>query len=207
MKFSTAGVTSLVIGLILATPTVADTSTSVLFAPTVRGAQSNESVYFVMTDRFENGDSSNDFGGSTEGRYASGYVADEIGWWHGGDFKGITKRINYIRDMGFTSIWITPPVKQIIFQGSSASYHGYWGLDFLTVDPHLGTEADFKEMVKAAHNAGLKVIVDVVANHTADVIYYPNYASEYLESYAFPYKSSLGKVFDSKKEKFILPKS
>jgi glycosidase len=101
--------------------------------------------------------------------------------------------------MGFTSIWITPPVKQVIFQGSSASYHGYWGLDFLTVDPHLGTEADFKDMVKAAHNAGLKVIVDVVANHTADVIYYPNYASEYLESYAFPYKSSLGKVFDSKK--------
>jgi glycosidase len=199
MKFSTAGVTSLVVGLILATPTVADTSTSVLFAPTVRGAQSNESVYFVMTDRFENGDSSNDFGGSTEGRYASGYVPDEIGWWHGGDFKGITKRINYIRDMGFTSIWITPPVKQVIFQGSSASYHGYWGLDFLTVDPHLGTEEDFKEMVKAAHNAGLKVIVDVVANHTADVIYYPNYASEYLESYAFPYKSSLGKVFDSKK--------
>jgi glycosidase len=185
--------------IILATSTVADVSTSALFAPTVRGAQSNESVYFVMTDRFENGDSSNDFGGTTEGRYASGYVPDEIGWWHGGDFKGITKRINYIRDMGFTSIWITPPVKQVIFQGSSASYHGYWGLDFLTVDPHLGTEADFKDMVKAAHNAGVKVIVDVVANHTADVIYYPNYASEYLESYAFPYKSSLGKVFDSKK--------
>jgi glycosidase len=199
MKFRSAGITSLVLALVLATPTVADVSTSALFAPAVRGAQSNESVYFVMTDRFENGDSSNDFGGATEGRYASGYVPDEIGWWHGGDFKGITKRINYIRNMGFTSIWITPPVKQVIFQGSSASYHGYWGLDFLTVDPHLGTEADFKDMVKAAHNAGLKVIVDVVANHTADVIYYPNYASEYLESYAFPYKSSLGKVFDSKK--------
>lgn len=199
MKFRSAGITSLVLALVLATPTVADVSTSALFAPAVRGAQSNESVYFVMTDRFENGDSSNDFGGSTEGRYESGYVPDEIGWWHGGDFEGITKRINYIRDMGFTSIWITPPVKQVVFQGSSASYHGYWGLDFLTVDPHLGTEEDFKEMVKAAHNAGLKVIVDVVANHTADVIYYPNYASEYLESYAFPYKSSLGKVFDSKK--------
>ena len=199
MKFRAAGITSLVMGIILATPTVANVSTSALFAPTVRGAQSDESVYFVMTDRFENGDSSNDFGGATEGRYASGYVPDEIGWWHGGDFKGITKRINYIKDMGFTSIWITPPVKQVIFQGSSASNHGYGGLDFLTVDPHLGTEADFKEMVKAAHNAGLKVIVDVVANHTADVIYYPNYASEYLESYAFPYKSSLGKVFDSKK--------
>jgi glycosidase len=199
MKFRAAAITSLTIGIVLATPTVADVSTSTLFAPTVRGAQSNESVYFVMTDRFENGDSSNDFGGATDGRYASGYVPDEIGWWHGGDFKGITKRINYIKDMGFTSIWITPPVKQVIFQGSSASYHGYWGLDFLTVDPHLGTEADFKEMVKAAHTAGLKVIVDVVANHTADVIYNPNYASEYLESYAFPYKSALGKVFDAKK--------
>jgi glycosidase len=199
MKFRAAGITSLAIGIALATPTVADISTSAPFAPTVRGAQSNESVYFVMTDRFENGDSSNDFGGATDGRYASGYVPDEIGWWHGGDFKGITQRINYIRDMGFTSIWITPPVKQVIFQGSSASYHGYWGLDFLTVDPHLGTESDFKEMVKAAHDAGLKVIVDVVANHTADVIYNPNYASEYLESYAFPYKNALGKVFDAKK--------
>lgn len=199
MKFRAAGITSLAISIVLATPTVADISTSTLFAPTVRGAQSNESVYFVMTDRFENGSSANNFGGATEGRYASGYVPDEIGWWHGGDFKGITQRINYIKDMGFTSIWITPPVKQVIFQGSSASYHGYWGLDFLTVDPHLGTEADFKEMVSAAHSAGLKVIIDVVANHTADVINYPNYASEYLESSVFPYKSALGKVFDAKK--------
>ena len=80
MKFRAAAITSLAIGIVLATPTVADVSTSTLFAPTVRGAQSNESVYFVMTDRFENGDSSNDFGGATDGRYASGYVPDEIGW-------------------------------------------------------------------------------------------------------------------------------
>lgn len=170
-----------------------------LFKPAIRGAQSDESVYFVMTDRFENGDLQNDNAGLTEGRFSSGYVPEEIGWWHGGDFKGIENRIPYIKKMGFTSIWITPPVKQIVFQGSSSSYHGYWGLDFLTVDSHLGTEADFISLVSSAHDAGLKVIVDVVANHTADVIQYKNNATEYLESFRFPYKDAKGKAFISSK--------
>ena len=199
MKLRAVALSTVLLGAILSTPTLADDPTASLFKSSVRGAQSDESVYFVMTDRFENGDASNDFGGATEGRYASGFVPDEIGWWHGGDFKGITKRISYIKEMGFTSIWITPPVKQIIFQGGSASYHGYWGLDFMTVDPHLGTEADFKEMVAAAHSVGIKVIVDVVANHTADVINYPNYASEYLETDAYPYRSATGKAFNATK--------
>ncbi len=142
--------------------------------PVVRGPQSDESVYFIMTDRFENGDTSNDYGGADKSKSISGYVADDIGWWHGGDFKGITKRLDYIKAMGFTSIWITPPVVQKSVQGSSAAYHGYWGLDFTTVDPHLGSESDFKELVAQAHKLNLKVIIDIVTNHTADVIYYEN---------------------------------
>ena len=127
-----------------------------------------------MTDRFENGDTSNDYGGVDKSKFVSGYAPDDIGWWHGGDFKGITKRLDYIKSMGFTSIWITPPVVQKYVQGNSAAYHGYWGVDFTTVDPHLGTEADFKELVAGAHKLGMKVIIDVVTNHTADVIYYVN---------------------------------
>ena len=142
--------------------------------PMVRGPQSDESVYFIMTDRFENGDSSNDYGGSSQSLSVSGFAPEDIGYWHGGDFKGLTKRLDYIKSMGFTSIWITPPVVQKYVQGNSAAYHGYWGVDFTTVDPHLGTEADFKEFVAGAHKLGMKVIIDVVTNHTADVIYYEN---------------------------------
>jgi glycosidase len=134
-----------------------------LFQPVARGDQSTQSVYFVMTDRFADGDTSND---------VDGYDPTDIGYWHGGDFKGLTGKLSYIKSLGYSAIWITPPVKQQSIQGNSAAYHGYWGLDFMRVDPHLGSEADFKTMVDTAHSMGLKVIVDVVANHTADVISY-----------------------------------
>jgi len=148
----------------------------------VRDAQSDESTYFIMTDRYENGDPSNDQGGLTPEKRISGYSPSEIGWWHGGDFKGITKNLSVIKDMGFTSIWITPPVVQKTVQGDSAAYHGYWGVDFTTTDPHLGSESDFKELVTAAHELNLKVIIDVVTNHTADVIYYVNGKPKVSES-------------------------
>jgi alpha-amylase len=141
-----------------------------LFSPVARGDQSTESVYFVMTDRFANGDTSNDTGGLTGSD--AGFDPTDISYWHGGDFKGLTNHLNYIKNLGFTAIWITPPVKQKSVQGNSSAYHGYWGLDFLSVDPHLGTEADFKNFVDGAHKLGMKVILDVVANHTADVIQY-----------------------------------
>jgi glycosidase len=137
-----------------------------------------------MVDRFENGDPANDNAGFIAGDPTGGFDPTDIGYWHGGDLKGVTKHLNYVKSMGFTSIWITPPVKQKYIQESSAAYHGYWGLDFTTVDPHLGTEADFKDMVTRAHELGLKVIVDVVANHTADVIYYDNSKPKILASEA-----------------------
>ena len=136
-----------------------------LFQPVARGDQSTESTYFVMTDRFSDGDSTNN---------GDGYDPTNIGYWHGGDFKGLTEKLPYIANLGVTSIWITPPFKQQSIQGNSAAYHGYWALDFMTVDPHLGTEEDFKNLISKAHSMGLKIIVDVVANHTADVIQYQN---------------------------------
>ena len=136
-----------------------------LFQPVARGDQSTESTYFVMTDRFADGDPSNN---------GDGYDPTNIGYWHGGDFKGLAEKLPYIANLGVTSIWITPPFKQQSIQGNSAAYHGYWALDFMTVDPHLGTEEDFKNLIDKAHSMGLKIIVDVVANHTADVIQYQN---------------------------------
>jgi alpha-amylase len=143
-----------------------------LARPVARGPQSKESVYFVMTDRFANGNPTNDQAGLLGGRYVNGFDPTDIAWWHGGDFQGLTEHLPYIKNLGFTAIWITPPVKQQYVQGESGAYHGYWGLDFTTIDPHLGTEADFKNFVNHAHALGLKVIMDVVANHTADVIKY-----------------------------------
>jgi len=157
---------------------------SALAGKVLRQGSSNESIYFIMVDRFENGDPTNDNAGFIVEDPTGGFDPSDPGYWHGGDLKGVTKHLTYVKSMGFTSIWITPPVKQKYVQGSSAAYHGYWGLDFTTVDPHLGTEADFKEMVTRAHELGLKVIVDVVANHTADVIYYDNGKPKILASEA-----------------------
>lgn len=173
----------------------ADDLTS-LAKPVARGAQSTQSVYFVMTDRFANGNTSNDEAGIGGGRLGSGFDPSDPGWWHGGDLQGLTKYLPYIKDLGFTAIWITPPVKQQYIQGNSAAYHGYWGVDFTTIDPHLGTEADFHNLVAKAHELGLKVIIDVVANHTADVIKYKFGLTSYRDASVHPYRTATGKKFD-----------
>lgn len=170
-----------------------------LARPTARGPLAAESVYFVMTDRFENGDKNNDGGGLTGGRLGGGDDPTDIAYYHGGDFKGLTSRLNYIAKLGFTSIWITPPVVNQFVQQGSAGYHGYWGTNFTTIDPHYGTEADFKKFVSESHKLGMKVIVDIVVNHTADVIKYTLGSTTYREPTDFPYKTCTGKVFDPAK--------
>ena len=160
-----------------------------------RGAQSDESAYFVMTDRYANGDTSNDNGGLKAGSYDSGFDPSNYGMFHGGDFKGITNSLDRLKKLGFTSIWITPPVKQQTMQGNSAAYHGYWGLDFTTVDPYLGSEYDFKELVVKAQAIGMKVIIDIVVNHTADVIQYSD-NNAYVSHKSAPYLDAAGKAFD-----------
>jgi alpha-amylase len=191
---------------ILSTVMIAGTVVSVqaesltsLASPVARGPQSKESVYFVMTDRFANGNPANDQAGIGGGRLGSGFDPSDPGWWHGGDFQGLTDHLPYIKDLGFTAIWITPPVKQQYIQGDSAAYHGYWGVDFTTVDPHLGTEADFRKLVAKAHELGLKVIIDVVANHTADVIKYKFGFTSYRDASSYPYRTATWKAFDPSK--------
>ncbi|MCD8547498.1 MAG: alpha-amylase [Aeromonadaceae bacterium] len=128
----------------------------------------NAIVYFMLTDRFNNGDPSNDnsFGRQKDGK-------DEIGTWHGGDFKGITEKLDYLKDLGINAIWITPMVEQVhgyIGGGADSSfpfyaYHGYWALDFTKIDPNYGDEAALQTMVDEAHKRGIRILLDVVMNH------------------------------------------
>ena len=167
-----------------------------LARPTIRGGASSSQIYFVMTDRFANGDTSNDEAGLTGFSAITGYDPTDIGYFHGGDFKGLTSKLDYLQGLGFNSIWITPPVKNRYVQGDSAAYHGYWGLDFTTIDPHLGTEEDFKNFVSEAHARGIKVIVDIVVNHTGDIIKYKGDVYSYSDLVSYPYKDCNGKKID-----------
>ncbi len=134
----------------------------------------DEVIYFVLPDRFENGDPSNDRGGLRGDRLRTGFDPAHKGFYHGGDLKGLTRRLDYIQALGATAIWLGPIFKNKPVQGGpgqeTAGYHGYWVTDFTQVDPHLGTEADMRAFVDAAHARGMKVYMDIIANHTADVI-------------------------------------
>jgi glycosidase len=136
----------------------------------------DETIYFLLPDRFENGDPSNDRGGLAGDRLHTGYDPTDTGFYHGGDLKGVRDRLAYIQGLGATAIWVGPIFKNKPVQGppgqESAGYHGYWITDFTKVDPHFGNNADFKALVDAAHARGMKVYMDIVVNHTADVIQY-----------------------------------
>jgi len=136
----------------------------------------DEIVYFVLPDRFDNGDTKNDTGGIKGGKLDHGYDPTDKGFYHGGDLKGLIKHLDYIQGLGMTAIWVGPIFKNKAVQGppghETAGYHGYWITDFTHVDPHFGTNADFKALVDAAHARGMKVYMDIVVNHTADVIQY-----------------------------------
>ncbi|AXJ96953.1 alpha-amylase [Sphingomonas sp. FARSPH] len=136
----------------------------------------DEVIYFLLPDRFDNADPSNDRGGLTGDRGVTGFDPTAKGWYHGGDLKGVTRRLDYIQALGATAIWVAPIFKNKPVQGSgayqSAGYHGYWITDFTQVDPHFGTNRDFADLVAAAHKRGMKVYMDIVVNHTADVIQY-----------------------------------
>jgi glycosidase len=141
----------------------------------VRPAE-DEIVYFVLPDRFENGDAKNDRGGLSGDRLTTGFDPSHKGFYHGGDLKGLVSRLDYIQGLGATAIWLGPIYKNKPVQGGpgqeTAGYHGYWITDFLSVDPHFGNDADMKAFVAATHARGMKVYLDIITNHTADVIQY-----------------------------------
>jgi alpha-amylase len=131
--------------LLVATPAVADWK--------------DEIIYFVMVDRFADGDPSNNEGVNLENPLA----------FHGGDLKGLTERLDYIADLGATAIWLTPVNQQgpsiEVAEGTFQPHHGYWADDFNAIDPRYGTEDDLRALVEAAHARGIKVLLDVVYNH------------------------------------------
>lgn len=161
-----------------------------------------ENFYFVMADRFANGDRSNDEGGLAGDRLVTGYDPTHKGFYHGGDLRGLIDRLDYLQGMGTTAIWMTPSFKNRPVQGEgegvSAGYHGYWITDFTQIDPHLGTNAELAELVDKAHARGMKVFFDIITNHTADVIDYAEKQHAYRSKSAYPYIDADGREFDDR---------
>ncbi|WP_226966696.1 pullulanase-type alpha-1,6-glucosidase [Streptomyces phaeolivaceus] len=159
-----------------------------------------EQFYFVLPDRFANGDRANDKGGLTGSRLATGYDPTDKGFYQGGDLKGLAEKLDYIKGLGTTAIWMAPIFKNQPVQGTganaSAGYHGYWITDFTRVDPHFGTNKDLETLISKAHAKGMKVFFDVITNHTADVVDYEEKSYDYLSKGAFPYLTEDGKPFD-----------
>jgi len=140
-----------------------------------RGFQ-DEVFYFVLPDRFYNGDESNDLGAAEndEKRALSrgGLDKSHKGMYHGGDLAGLTEKLPYLDNMGITAIWLTPILRNQAMQADTSGYHGYWILDFTEIDPHLGSNDDLKYFIDQAHKRNIKVFFDIITNHTADVIKY-----------------------------------
>lgn len=126
-------------------------------------------VYFMMTDRFFDGNESNNTASGAD------TYGDNPGLYHGGDFAGVTAKLDYLQDLGVNTIWITPIVENIkgvavTDEGSkdvpyNAAYHGYWANDFTKLNPTLGTTGEFETMISEAHKRGMRIMVDIVVNH------------------------------------------
>ncbi|WP_424860901.1 pullulanase-type alpha-1,6-glucosidase [Streptomyces sp. MMS24-I29] len=174
-----------------------------LAAEPARHDLTREQFYFVLPDRFANGDPSNDRGGLTGSRLRTGYDPTDKGFYQGGDLKGLTDRLDYIKGLGTTAIWLAPIFKNRPVQGTgkdaSAGYHGYWITDFTQVDPHFGTNADLSKLIDRAHAKGMKVFFDVITNHTADTVDYAEKTYGYRPKGAYPYLDRDGRPFDDAK--------
>lgn len=123
-------------------------------------------IYFLLTDRFNDGDTSNN------DPNGENYDVDHPESYHGGDFRGLIDKLDYLQELGVNTIWITPIVDNINQdhrhgkEGSQYGYHGYWAKDFTQIDEHLGDIDTFKELIDAIHDHDMKLMVDVVLNHT-----------------------------------------
>lgn len=171
-------------------------------AAPVRHPATARPIYFVMPDRFENGDPSNDTGGVDGGPLDHGFLPTDRGFHHGGDLVGLTSRLDYLEGLGIRAIWITPPFTNRFVQGdgtiegSSSSYHGYWQVDWDRVDPHLGTEAEMQAFIAEADAREIDVYFDVVINHTGDVISFEEDSYVYYSTSARPFRDAEGNEFD-----------
>ncbi|MFE6734375.1 pullulanase-type alpha-1,6-glucosidase [Microbacterium sp. NPDC057650] len=186
---------------LLSTRGAYDEATDAALAQTpVREKGADNTFYFAMTDRFANGDTSNDKGGLDGDRLATGFDPTDKGFYQGGDIRGLRDRLDYIAGLGTTAIWLTPSFLNRPVQGeganASAGYHGYWITDFTKIDPHLGTNDELAALIDEAHAKGIKVFFDIITNHTADVIDNEQKKYDYVEQKDRPYRDAAGADFD-----------
>ena len=131
----------------------------------------NALIYFVLTDRFYNGNSAND---TSYGRVKQDCKGKNIGTFHGGDIVGLTQKLDYLDELGVNAIWISAPYEQIhgwVGGGNNGdfahyAYHGYYVLDYTGIDKNMGTVEEFRTFVNKAHEKGIRVVMDIVMNHT-----------------------------------------
>ncbi len=148
-------------------------------------AWEDQVLYFLLLDRFSDGKEKDGYR-DNEGRPVRTGVTppyrpenpgrvDYDAWfraggdWQGGTLKGLTSKLGYLRRLGVTALWVSPVFRQVAFE---SSYHGYGIQNFLDVDPHFGTRAEFRDFVQAAHEQGIYVILDIIAHHTGNVFTY-----------------------------------
>jgi glycosidase len=170
-------------------------------------AWEDQVLYFMMLDRFSDGkeagykDNDNrlvtngvtprfqpdDAGNALQSGAAAQHWRESGVKWNGGTLKGLTSKLGYLQRLGVTAVWVSPIFKQVTFQ---ETYHGYGIQNFLDVDPHFGSPADLRNMVRAAHRQGIYVILDIILNHSGNVFSYqadryperdPGSGSEYMD--------------------------
>lgn len=124
----------------------------------------DEVIYQVLVDRFANGDLNNDYNVTYDDTNLSKYM--------GGDYQGLIDRVDYLKALGVTTIWISPVVVNVESDAGNGSYHGYWTQDFLNVNPHFGDLPKLREMVDVMHQNDIKVVLDIVVNHVGQLFYY-----------------------------------
>ena len=136
----------------------------------VKGVNASDLVYLIMPDRFANGDTSNDIGPSmrdTQRDRTNPFSR------HGGDLEGVEEKLDYLKDLGVTALWMTPVIENNMpleseWGGKVAGYHGYWFTDHYTIEPRLGGEPAYRSLITSIHQRGMKVIQDAVYNHVGE---------------------------------------
>lgn len=124
----------------------------------------DEVIYQLITDRFADGDPSNNWGETADLSNLNNYM--------GGDWRGIIDRVDYLTGLGVTTVWISPVVANVEVDAGIAGYHGYWTQDFERANPHMGDLATLRELVDVLHENNVKVVVDIVVNHVGQAFYY-----------------------------------
>ncbi|MDC0711318.1 alpha-amylase family glycosyl hydrolase [Stigmatella sp. ncwal1] len=134
-------------------------------------------IYFVMTDRFANGDPGNDDQGAGE------YNPQDEARYSGGDLQGLLSQLDYIQGLGATTVWLTPPVANQWWDPlvNYGGYHGYWARNFTQMDAHLGTLEDYQRLSRALHGRGMYLVQDIVLNHMANCFRYVAYEPDHVD--------------------------